>query len=212
MAFRRTKIICTIGPATSSYRVLEQLQQAGMNVVRLNMSHADQASAAKIVGWIRTLNRKVHHPVAILLDTQGPEIRTGDVAQPMVLNAGEVVSLTVRGEVDVEHRSIQVNYADLVTSVKVGDRITVDNGLINFDVLEKDGPYLTCRVVDGGTLGSKRHVNLPGVRVNLPSITEKDTRDIQWGMANDIDFIALSFVRSPDDITRLRRLLGAKAQ
>ena len=191
--------------------MLEQLQQAGMNVVRLNMSHADQASASKIVGWIRTLNRKVHYPVAILLDTQGPEIRTGDVAQPMVLNAGDVVSLTVRGDVDVEHRSIQVNYADLVTSVKVGDRITIDNGLINFDVLKKDGPHLTCRVVDGGTLGSKRHVNLPGVRVNLPSITEKDVKDIQWGMANDVDFIALSFVRSANDIAQLRALLGAKA-
>jgi len=208
--FRRTKIICTIGPATASYRMLEQLQQAGMNVVRLNMSHADQASAAKIVGWIRTLNRKVQYPVAILLDTQGPEIRTGDVAQPMVLAAGDVVSLTVRGEVDVEHRSIQVNYADLVTSVKVGDRITIDNGLINFDVLKKDGPHLTCRVVDGGTLGSKRHVNLPGVRVNLPSITDKDVKDIQWGMANDVDFIALSFVRSAADIAQLRTLLGPK--
>jgi pyruvate kinase len=210
-AFRRTKIICTIGPATASYRMLEQMQQAGMNVVRLNMSHADQASAAKIVGWIRTLNRKVQYPVAILLDTQGPEIRTGDVAQPMVLAAGDVVSLTVRGEVDVEHRSIQVNYADLVTSVKVGDRITIDNGLINFDVLKKDGPHLTCRVVDGGTLGSKRHVNLPGVRVNLPSITDKDVKDIQWGMANDVDFIALSFVRSAADIAQLRTLLGPKA-
>jgi pyruvate kinase len=211
MTFRRTKIICTIGPATANYRALEQLQQAGMNVARLNMSHADQASAAKIIGWIRTMNRKVQYPVAILLDTQGPEIRTGDVAQPMVLATGDVVSLTVRGEVDVEHRSIQVNYADLVTSVKVGDRITIDNGLINFDVLKKDGPHLTCRVVDGGTLGSKRHVNLPGVRINLPSITDKDVKDIQWGMANDVDFIALSFVRSADDITRLRTLLGPKS-
>ncbi len=211
MTFRRTKIICTIGPATASYDMLEQMQRAGMNVVRLNMSHADHASAAKIVGWIRTLNRKVQYPVAILLDTQGPEIRTGVVAQPMLLNAGDVVSLTVRGEVDVEHRSIQVNYEDLITSVKVGDRVTIDNGLINFEVLEKDGPYLTCRVLDGGTLGSKRHVNLPGVRVNLPSITDKDVADIQWGMANEVDFIALSFVRSADDIARLRQLLGAKA-
>jgi len=212
MEFRRTKIICTIGPATASYNMLAQMQHAGMNVVRLNMSHADQASASKIVGWIRTLNRKVNYPVAIMLDTQGPEIRTGDVAQPMELTAGDVVSLTVRGDIDVEHRSIQVNYADLVTSVTVGDRITVDNGLINFDVLEKDGPRLTCRVVDGGTLGSKRHVNLPGVRINLPSITEKDIKDIRWGMANDVDFIALSFVRSADDIVALRKLLGAKAQ
>ena len=211
MEFRRTKIICTIGPATASYEMLEQLQHAGMNVVRLNMSHSDHESAAKIVGWVRTLNRKVHYPIAIMLDTQGPEIRTGDRTQPMVLNAGDVVTLTVRGDVDVEHKSIQVNYADLVTSVDVGDRITIDNGLINFDVLEKDGATLTCRVVDGGTLGSKRHVNLPGVRVNLPSITEKDLRDIHWGMENDVDFVALSFVRTASDIAELRKVLGARA-
>jgi pyruvate kinase len=105
--FRRTKIICTIGPATASYPMLASLHAAGMNVVRLNMSHADHAGAGRIVNWIRTLNRKVHYPVAILLDTQGPEIRTGDVAQPMELKTGDVVSLTVRGEIDVEHRSIR---------------------------------------------------------------------------------------------------------
>jgi pyruvate kinase len=192
--------------------MLAGLHGAGMNVVRLNMSHADHEGAAKIVNWIRTLNRQVRYPVAILLDTQGPEIRTGDMAQPMELKTGDVVSLTVRGEIDVEHRSIQVNYADLVSSVDVGDRITIDNGLINFEVLEKNGALLTCRVIDGGMLGSKRHVNLPGVRVNLPSITEKDVRDIQFGIAHDVDFIALSFVRTADDIVKLRGLLGDKAQ
>ena len=192
--------------------MLAELHRAGMNVVRLNMSHADHAGAGRIVQWIRTLNRQVRYPVAVLLDTQGPEIRTGDMAQPMELKTGDVVSLAVRGDVDVEHRSIQVNYDDLVTSVDVGDRITIDNGLINFDVLEKDGSLLTCRVVDGGMLGSKRHVNLPGARVNLPSITEKDVKDIEFGIAHDVDFIALSFVRTPEDIEQLRGLLGAKAQ
>jgi pyruvate kinase len=211
MEFRRTKIICTIGPATSSYPMLERLHAAGMNVVRLNMSHADHASALDIIRWVKTLNRKVSQPVAVMLDTQGPEIRTGDVAQPLELAKGDVVTLTVRGEVDVEHTSIQVNYADLVTSVHVGDRISVDSGLLNFEVLEKDGPTLTCRVVDGGVLGSKKHVNLPGVRVNLPAITEKDVRDIQFGLEHDIDFIALSFVRSHEDILALRNLLGARA-
>jgi pyruvate kinase len=210
--FRRTKIICTIGPATASYETLADLHRAGMNVVRLNMSHADHAGAGRIIQWIRTLNRQVRYPVALLLDTQGPEIRTGDMAQPMELKTGDVVSLAVRGDVDVEHRSIQVNYDDLVTSVDVGDRITIDNGLINFEVLEKDGSLLTCRVVDGGMLGSKRHVNLPGARVNLPSITEKDMRDIEFGVAHDVDFIALSFVRTPQDVEQLRSLLGAKAQ
>jgi len=211
MEFRRTKIICTVGPATSSFPMLERLHAAGMNIVRLNMSHADHASAGDVIRWIKTLNRKVGNPVAVMLDTQGPEIRTGVVAKPLELAKDDVVTLTVRGDVDVEHASIQVNYEDLVTSVDVGDRISVDSGLLNFEVLEKDGPRLTCRVVDGGVLGSKKHVNLPGVRVNLPAITEKDVRDIEFGIANDVDFIALSFVRSHEDVLALRKLLGRKA-
>ena len=209
---RRTKIICTVGPATADFETLERLHAAGMGIVRINMSHADHDGAARVIGWIRTLNRKVEQPVSVLLDTQGPEIRTGDLVQPLELTSGEVVTLTVLDEEDVEATSIHVNYEDLVTSVATGDRVSIDNGLINFEVLEKDGGRMTCRVLDGGLLGSKRHVNLPGVRVNLPSITEKDARDIRFGMEQGVDFIALSFVRGVDDIASLRKLLGAKAQ
>jgi len=205
MSIRRTKIICTIGPATASYPMLEGLQRAGMNIVRLNMSHADHASAAKIINWIKTLNRKVLYPVAIMLDTQGPEIRTGEINEPMDLNTGDVVTVSVLPD-DVERRSIHINYMELVDVLQVGNRMTVDNGLINFEVLEKDGPRLVCRVLDGGVLGSKRHVNLPGV------ITAKDRRDIEFGIAHDVDFIALSFVRSPQDVHELREFLGAKAK
>jgi pyruvate kinase len=207
---RKTKIICTIGPATHSYEALEALYNAGMNVVRLNMSHADHATAGQIVQWIKTLNRKVKYPVPIMLDTQGPEIRTGDLANALDLRTGDVIDLTVRDDVDVERRSIHVNYADLVDAMTVGDRITVDNGLINLEVLGKDGSRLTCKVLDGGTLKGRRHVNLPGIRVNLPAITEKDRADILFGMEQEIDFIALSFVRRPEDIHELRELLGDK--
>jgi pyruvate kinase len=209
---RRTKIICTIGPATANYDMLAGLQAAGMDLVRLNMSHADHEGAAKIINWIKTLNRKVANPVPILLDTQGPEIRTGDIAEPMDLVNGDVVTLSVRDPNEVETSSIHVNYQELVDVVDVGSRITVDNGLMNFEVLKRDGKQLVCKVLDGGVLGSKRHVNLPGVRVNLPAITAKDRRDIEFGLENDIDFIALSFVRSADDITELREMLGAKRQ
>jgi pyruvate kinase len=208
---RRTKIVCTIGPATESYEQLEALALAGMNVVRLNMSHADHEGAQKIINWIRTLNRKLNYPLAILLDTQGPEIRTGEIHEPMDLKTGDVVSVSVRPG-DVETRSIHVNYQDLIDVLEVGSRLTVDNGLINFEVLEKHGDQLVCKVIDGGTLGSRRHVNLPGVRVNLPAITPKDRRDIQFGLDNDVDFIALSFVRTADDIVELREFMGAKAK
>ncbi|MEZ5560475.1 MAG: pyruvate kinase [Pseudomonadales bacterium] len=209
MSIRRTKIICTIGPATNSYEKLEALYHAGMNVVRLNMSHADHEGAARIINWIKTLNRKVRYPVPVMLDTQGPEIRTGEVNEPMNLKNGDVVTVSVRAG-DVETRSIRIDYEELVEVLEVGNRLTVDNGLINFEVLEKNGHQLVCRVIDGGTLGSKKHVNLPGIRVNLPAITAKDRFDIQFGLEHDVDFIALSFVRTAEDIHELRELLGSK--
>ena len=209
---RRTKIICTIGPATASFDGLKALFEAGMNVVRINMSHSDHANAAKIINWIKTLNRQVDYPVPILLDTQGPEIRTGVLENPMELSPGDVVTLSVRDGDLIEQRSIHVNYTELVDVVEVGRIITVDNGLMNFKVLQKKDHQLTCEVIDGGTLGSRKHVNLPGVRVNLPAITAKDREDITFGMENDVDFIALSFVRSPDDVKEVKQFLGSKRQ
>ncbi|MEC8075598.1 MAG: pyruvate kinase [Pseudomonadota bacterium] len=207
---RRTKIICTIGPATASFEGLKALYEAGMNIVRINMSHSNHDSAAEIINWIKTLNRQVKYPVPVLLDTQGPEIRTGVLENPMELNSGDVVTLSVRDGDLIEQRSIHVNYTELVEVVEVGRIITVDNGLMNFRVLQKKDHQLTCEVIDGGTLGSRKHVNLPGVRVNLPAITAKDRDDIAFGMANDVDFIALSFVRSPDDVVELQQFLGSK--
>ncbi len=208
---RKTKIICTIGPATESFEMLEKLYQAGLNVVRLNMSHGDHASHQKVINEIRRLNKQVEHPVAILLDTQGPEIRTGTLHSDINLQAGQIISIVVRGEASVEETSIPINYEDLIKDVSIGDRITVDNGLINLEVLSKEERQMQCKVVDGGLLKSKRHVNLPGVRVNLPSITEKDKLDIAFAIEQDLDFIALSFVREASDIRQLRELLGDQA-
>ena len=164
---RKTKSICTIGPVSSSFTVLEALARAGMDIVRLNMSHGNHESAASVIKAIKTLNRKINHPIAVMLDTQGPEIRTGDLASELVVRNGSVISITVRDNVDVESTSFHIHYDDLIDTVNVGDRITVDNGIINLQVLEKktDGT-MQCRVIDGGILKSKRHVNLPGVRIN----------------------------------------------
>ncbi|MEJ6743790.1 MAG: pyruvate kinase [Porticoccaceae bacterium] len=208
---RKTKIICTIGPATESIEMLEKLAHAGMNVARLNMSHGDHPSHSKIIQAIHTLNTKLSHPIAILLDTQGPEIRTGDMANDLHLNEGDTISIVARGAEDVESTSIHINYDDLINDVDVGDIITVDNGLINLEVLSKKDRVMQVKVIDGGLLKSKRHVNLPGIRVNLPAITDKDRRDIEFGMEQGVDFIALSFVRQAEDIHALRELLGDKA-
>jgi len=209
---RQTKIICTIGPATDSIDMLEKLANAGMNVARLNMSHGDHESHANIIQSIHKLNKKLNHPIAIMLDTQGPEIRTGDMVNDLHLEEGDTISIVARGAEDVESSSIHINYDDLINDVDVGDTITVDNGLINLEVLNKQERVLQVKVIDGGLLKSKRHVNLPGIRVNLPAITDKDRRDIAFGMEQGVDFIALSFVRQADDIHELRELLGDKAE
>lgn len=208
---RKTKIICTIGPATDSFDRLQELYEAGMNVVRLNMSHGDHESHLKIIKAVRTLNKKIPHTIPILMDTQGPEIRTGTLNNDLNLSAGDVISIVARGVENVEETSIPINYDDLITDLRVGDRITVDNGLINLEVLSKEERLMRCRVIDGGVLKSKRHVNLPGIRVNLPAITDKDRLDIQFGIEEEVDYIALSFVREASDVRQLRELLGDKA-
>jgi pyruvate kinase len=208
--FRHTKILCTLGPASDSSRMIQQLAGAGMNVARLNMSHGDHSSHLMTIRRIKSLNRRLNHPVAILLDLQGPEIRTGELRESLQLEVGQIFTFTVLPDEDPEEQSVFVNYRSMVDDLSVGDRVTVDNGLINLQVLEISGGRLRCRVLDGGKLGSRKHVNLPGVRVNLPSITDKDRADIAFGLEHDVDFIALSFVRSPDDVDEARKLIGSR--
>ena len=212
MKYKRTKIICTIGPSTESFSSIKKLHEAGMNVARLNMSHSNHKNAKKIIDRIKKLNQSIETPVGILLDTQGPEIRTGDTSQVVNLEPGQLVSFTIRDEVDVETTSIRVHYDELIQSVNVGTLISLDNGLLNFKVLKKSKNELECKVLDGGKLGSKRHVNLPGIRINLPSVTEKDKRDIAFGLKEDVDFIALSFVRNASDIDDLKKVLKNKTK
>ena len=206
----RTKIIATIGPSTDNFDAIRSMHAAGMNVVRINMSHANHSYAKTIISLVKRVNNLQEHkygPIAILIDTQGPEIRTGESTSSLDLKMGQIVNLTVRDDQNVETSSIKINYKGLIDSVKKGSMITIDNGLINFKVLEKNKDNLKCKVIDGGTLGSKRHVNLPGIRVDLPSITKKDKEDIKFALKEDIDFIALSFVRSADDVLDLKKIL-----
>ncbi len=209
--FRRTKIIFTLGPATESEEMLEKLIRGGADIVRLNMAHATHEWTRKIVRRIREVSQRVGREVAIMMDIKGPEIRTGDLANPIQLAPGEIFDFTVQpgGDRTSNHevRSVDVNYRDLVNDIQIGDTVLVDNGLIRLEVLEKDAAHIRCRVLIPGQLSSRRHINLPGVRVNLPAFTEKDRADSLVGIEEGIDFIALSFVRAAKDVDDLRGFL-----
>lgn len=204
---RKTKIICTLGPVTNTYDMLVKMHEAGMDIIRLNMSHATHEWADTMINHVVELNKHTPFPVGILLDTQGPEIRTGVRDNDLYLKAGDEISITVRDSANVEETSIRINYAELIDDMEVGDHIAVDNGLINLEVLAKNNNLLRCKVLDGGKLGSKKHVNLPGIRVNLPAITQKDKDDILFGLERELDYIALSFVRDAKDVLELRELI-----
>jgi pyruvate kinase len=204
---RRTKIICTLGPATDSAEIIRNLIKTGVDVFRLNMSHGTHEWVKAIVPRIRTAAIAQDRIVGILLDTQGPAIRTGDVATKLNLKPGDVIEFTVRGSRSEESFSVDVNYDGLVNDISVGDTVMVDNGVIHMKVLSKTENLVRCEVLTPGMLGSRRHINLPGVKVNLPPLTEKDMGDIGVGVAAGVDMVALSFCREASDVDELRRVL-----
>jgi pyruvate kinase len=205
-AIRRTKIIATLGPATDSAEMIARLADAGVNLFRLNMSHAPHDWVRRVFRDIRATAAARQRFIGIMLDTQGPAIRTGDIASPLNLEPGQKFTLTVRGERDLEEHSVDVNYANFVNDISVGDVVLIDNGTIQMKVLAKDGNRVECQVLTQGTLGSRRHINLPGVKVSLPPLTPKDIKDVRLGLELGVDFIALSFVREAGDLLRLKEL------
>lgn len=212
---RKTKIICTLGPATEKTEMIRQLIEKGADVFRLNMSHATHGWVRQIVPRIRSLTRKVGRPVALMLDTQGPAIRTGDLKTNIHLKPGDVLEFTVHGAKRKAPYSVDVNYPGFAEDVGVGNTILVDNGLIKLVVLEKGQDRVRTKVLTPAVLGSRRHINLPGIHVNLPALTKKDIADVALGTELGVDFVALSFVREKRDIEQLRRLLvkrNSKAQ
>lgn len=212
--YRHTKIIATIGPATESRERLEELIHSGVDVIRLNMAHATGDWITSIIGRIRAVSTEISRHIAIMMDVKGPEIRTGVVSEPIELKVGDEFEFYTEGPTEGV-RGVVVNYPNLPTDVTIGATVLVDSGLIRLRILGKDATHVRCRVLTPGRLGSRRHINLPGVDVNLPSLTEKDERDIRDGVAAGIDFVALSFVRRGEDIQTLRTLLdglGSKAR
>src|SRR5438105_11192117 len=205
---RKTKIICTLGPATEKPETIRKLIARGADVFRLNMSHAAREWVREIVPRIRKLADELTRPVGILLDTQGPAIRTGPVKTPLELKKGDILEFTVRGARATQPKSVEVNYDKFAADVKVGDNVLVDNGLIKLTVMAKKRDRVLCKVVTPAVLGSRRHINLPGVHVSLPPLTKKDIADVALGAELGVDFVGLSFVREPGDLSELRRLLA----
>ena len=204
---RRTKIVATIGPATDSEEMLEKLILSGINIARLNMSHADAAAAKRITELIRKLSDKHNRRIGVLMDLQGPAIRTGELPVSLNLKPGEKIGLTVRGETSEEIKSVDVNYDHLVDDIQVDDIVIVDNGMIHLKVLEKKKNQLVCEVLTEGVLSSRKHINLPGVHIQLPPLTEKDLKDVAAGIDMGVDFFALSFCREANDVKELRGII-----
>ncbi|KAL2525242.1 Plastidial pyruvate kinase 3 [Abeliophyllum distichum] len=206
---RKTKIVCTIGPSTSSREMIWKLAEAGMNVARLNMSHGDHASHQKTIDLVKEYNAQFEEKVvAIMLDTKGPEVRSGDVVRPILLKEGQKFCFTIKRGVCTED-TVSVNYDDFVNDVEVGDVILVDGGMMSLAVKSKTKDLVKCEVIDGGELKSRRHLNVRGKSANLPSITDKDWEDIKFGVDNEVDFYAVSFVKDAKVVHELKHYLNS---
>lgn len=204
---RRTKIVCTLGPASNTLPVIAELIEAGMNVARLNFSHGTHEEHAAVVRAVRQAAREKKRYVALMLDTKGPELRIGDFASGSVeLARGSRFTLTV-DEVAGDEQRVSINYKNIVDSVSPGMTILLDDGNIVLKVLEVAGKDIHCSVEAGGVLSGKKGVNIPGARLDLPAISEKDRQDIIFAVENDLDFIAASFVRRPADVLAIRAIL-----
>ncbi|XP_050234716.1 pyruvate kinase isozyme G, chloroplastic isoform X2 [Mercurialis annua] len=204
---RKTKIVCTIGPSTSSREMIWKLAEAGMNVARLNMSHGDHKSHQKTIDLVKEFNALSDDKViSIMLDTKGPEVRSGDVPQPITLEEGAEFNFTIKRGISTED-TVSVNYDDFVNDVEVGDILLVDGGMMSLAVKSKTKDSVKCVVVDGGELKSRRHLNVRGKSANLPSITDKDWVDIKFGVDNQVDFYAVSFVKDANVVHELKDYL-----
>jgi pyruvate kinase len=205
--FGYTKIVCTIGPASESVEMLTKLIETGMDVARLNFSHGTHEEHRRVLENVHEASRRTGESVAILQDLSGPKIRTGMIKNNHVeLKTGQQLVFTT-DEIEGDERKVSTTYKLLPKDVKRGDTMLLDDGKMKLRVESSSGNEVVCTVVNGGPLSSHKGMNLPGVKISAPSMTEKDYEDLKFGLANDIDYVALSFVRSADDIRQLRQVI-----
>jgi len=205
---RKAKILATLGPATRDTNVIEALLAAGVNGVRINMSHGDLAEKEADIRAVRAAAKKLNCPLALLVDLSGPKIRTGSLkdGQPVTLNAGALFTITTR-TVAGDANEVSTNYPDLAHVVQPGARLLLDDGAIALNVETTSKTDVICRVINGGTLGERKGINLPGVTLPIASLTEKDRDDLRWAVSQNADYIALSFVRRAEDCVEAKNLI-----
>ena len=206
---RKTKLICTIGPASENEETLTRMFEAGMNVARLNFSHGSHEEHQKKIDLIKKVREKMNLPVAIMLDTKGPEYRIRTFRDGKItLKEGDPFTFTTE-EIEGDETRVAVNYKGLVNDLKVGDRITVNNGMVVFEVRALKGNDAVCEVITGGVLSNKKSMSFPNKVMSGPFLSEADKKDLLWGIQNDVDFVAASFVSTKDDAVALREFLNA---
>jgi pyruvate kinase len=212
MINKRTKIVCTIGPASDKVSTLEKMIRSGMDVARLNFSHGTYPEFKRIIENIRQASKNLGIPIAIMQDLQGPKIRVGEIAaEGIMLKKGRFVTLTVRNVTgsDGKQTVIPVQYRHLPKDVKKGDRILLCDGMIELHVLSVDGQDINCKVIVGGLVGKHKGINVPTASISANPITDKDRKDLAFGLKNDVDYVALSFVKNAQNIAELRDLIRA---
>ena len=206
---RKTKIICTLGPASESEEVIEKLILTGMDAARFNFSHGTHESHLALLTRVKNVRDRLGRPLATILDTKGPEIRIRSFASGKIeLAEGDTFTLTTR-EVEGDNTIVSVTYANLHNEVSVGTHLLIDDGLVDIEVTEIKGQDIICRVVTGGPLSNNKSINIPNTHISLPALTEKDKGDLKFAVENDFDFVAASFVRQASDVEEIRAVLDS---
>lgn len=207
MAYNKAKIVATLGPASSDYEVMKNMVAAGVNVFRINFSHSSHDAAREIVDKVQRLNEELDTNIAVLADLQGPKLRIGTVKEGAYLNPGDILTFTNK-EVEGTAKQVFMTYQRFAADVKIGDRILIDDGKIMIEAIKTNGvDEVEARVIQGGPLKSRKGVNLPNTRISLPCLTEKDLADLEVAMECKVEWVALSFVRNPNDVYQLRDIL-----
>ena len=207
---RRTKIVCTLGPSSNTVEKIEELLRAGMNVVRINFSHGTHEDHKRTIGYVREVAAKYEYSIPVLMDLQGPKIRVGDMKDGcQILQEGDIVSITSESVIGTRE-IIPIDYPNLAGDAKEGNQILIDDGLLELKIIKKRGDEITAKVVVGGELKSRKGVNLPDVEISMSSLTEKDIRDLEFGLDIGVEFVALSFVRSARDVQDVISRVRAK--